>query len=154
MWRKLSVRSAGSWQRRKWWRSWNCKLILVKTFTCVIIFRNCDQVYDESCSTKYPPKCSYTQECSTHYTRDCSAQKYGGKCVELPYEKCRKVKKCVRNPETRCRPVKRMECGMKKFLAPKKVGKVQREMATFMYMISGKTAKMSSLPPQPCRWGV
>ena len=93
----------------------------MKTLTCVIILRECEPVYDETCSTKYTPKCKKTEKCSTHFTQDCSAQRYGGQCVELPQEKCRKVKKCVRNPETRCTPVKRMECGMKKFLAPKKV---------------------------------
>jgi len=81
----------------------------------------CDPVYDETCSTKYSPKCGYTQACSTIYTQDCSAQSYGEECMKLPQQKCRKVKKCVRNPKTRCRPVKRMECGMKKFLAPKEV---------------------------------
>ena len=47
--------------------------------------------------------------------------RYGGKCVQVPDQKCRKVKKCVRTPHTKCSPVKRMECGMRKFLDPKKV---------------------------------
>ena len=72
-------------------------------------------MYDESCKTHYPQKCSYKKKCPhTCADEDCSTDPYKAKY-------CKRIKYCSRKPHTTCTPVKRNECSMKKYLSPKKV---------------------------------
>jgi len=87
---------------------WETEMIDVLKWTC-------DPVYDESCKTHYPQKCSYKKKCPhTCEDKDCSLDPYKAKF-------CKRIKYCSRKPHTTCTPVKRKECSMKKYLSPKKV---------------------------------
>ena len=95
--------------------AYSCITLKGSVFQKYFLFRTCDPVYDESCKTHYPQKCSYKKKCPhTCADEDCSTDPYKAKY-------CKRIKYCSRKPHTTCTPVKRNECSMKKYLSPKKV---------------------------------
>ena len=77
-------------------------------------FRQCVDVYDEKCETKYPAKCSEDQSCTMVYQTKCDTVGYSQKCQQVPVSKCQAVTKCHRIPKTTCRPFKKEKCGKTK----------------------------------------
>ena len=69
--------------------------------------------------------------------------------MQVPDQKCRKVKKCVRTPHTKCSPVKRMECGMRKFLDPKKVRIYNQRRLDIQHIYKVKQQRCIAFPPSP-----
>ena len=83
-------------------------------------FRQCVDVYDEKCETKYPAKCTEDQSCTMVYQTKCDTVGYNQKCQQVPVQKCQQITKCHRIPKTTCRPFKKEKCGKKPVQVPKK----------------------------------
>ena len=56
-----------------------------------LTFRQCVDVYDEKCETKYPAKCTEDQSCTMVYQTKCDTVGYSQKCqqVNICKTKCR-----------------------------------------------------------------
>ena len=46
-------------------------------------FRQCVDVYDEKCETKYPAKCTEDQSCTMVYQTKCDTVGYSQKCQQV-----------------------------------------------------------------------
>jgi len=82
--------------------------------------KQCVDVYDEKCETKYPAKCTEDQSCTMVYQTKCDTVGYSQKCQQVPVSKCQAVTKCHRIPKTTCRPFKKEKCGKTKVQKPVK----------------------------------
>ena len=88
--------------------------------TISLFSRQCVDVYDEKCETKYPAKCSEDQSCTMLYQTKCENVGYSQKCQQVPVRKCQSITKCHRIPKTTCRPFKKEKCGNKAIPTPVK----------------------------------
>ena len=57
------------------------------------IFRQCMDVYDEKCETKYPAKCVEDQSCTMIYQTKCESSGYNQKCQQVPVQQCTPITK-------------------------------------------------------------
>ena len=62
----------------------------------ILIFfcsRQCMDVYDEKCETKYPAKCVEDQSCTMIYQTKCESSGYNQKCQQVPVQQCTPITK-------------------------------------------------------------
>ena len=55
--------------------------------------RQCMDVYDEKCETKYPAKCVEDQSCTMIYQTKCESSGYNQKCQQVPVQQCTPITK-------------------------------------------------------------
>ena len=86
----------------------------------ILLYRQCQDVYDEQCETTYPAKCVQDKSCTMIYRTQCEMAGYSQKCQQVPTQKCDPITKCHRIPKTTCRPIMQEKCGNKDVQVPMK----------------------------------